>query len=58
VDNTFATPLNQRSMALGADVAGQSVTKFIGGHSDLLGGVVTMRDTNLHYGLSGRSATR
>jgi cystathionine gamma-synthase len=47
VDNTFATPLNQRPLALGADVAVQSATKFIGGHSDLLGGVVTVRDANL-----------
>jgi cystathionine gamma-synthase len=47
VDNTFATPLNQRPLELGADVAVQSVTKFIGGHSDLLGGVVTVRDANL-----------
>src|SRR5437588_8719950 len=47
VDNTFATPLNQRPLALGADVAVQSVTKFIGGHSDLLGGVVTVRDASL-----------
>jgi cystathionine gamma-synthase len=47
VDNTFATPLNQRPLALGADVAVQSVTKFIGGHSDLLGGVVTVRDESL-----------
>ena len=47
VDNTFATPLNQRPLNLGADVAVQSVTKFIGGHSDLLGGVVTVRDVNL-----------
>jgi len=47
VDNTFATPLNQRPLALGANVAVQSVTKFIGGHSDLLGGVVTVRDENL-----------
>ncbi|HXY48819.1 MAG TPA: PLP-dependent transferase [Terriglobales bacterium] len=47
VDNTFATPLNQRPLALGADVAVQSVTKFIGGHSDLLSGTVTVRDANL-----------
>jgi cystathionine gamma-synthase len=47
VDNTLATPLNQRPLAVGADVAVQSVTKFIGGHSDLLGGVVTVRDANL-----------
>jgi len=47
VDSTFATPLNQRPLALGADAAVQSVTKFIGGHSDLLGGVVTVRDANL-----------
>lgn len=47
VDNTFATPLNQRCLALGADVAVQSVTKFIGGHSDLLGGVISVRDASL-----------
>ena len=47
VDNTFATPVNQRPLTLGADVAVQSVTKFIGGHSDLLGGVVTVRDATL-----------
>ena len=47
VDSTFATPLNQRPLALGADVAVQSVTKFIGGHSDLLGGAVTARDAKL-----------
>jgi len=47
VDNTFATPLNQRPLALGADVAMQSATRFIGGHSDLLSGVVTVRDANL-----------
>lgn len=47
VDNTFATPINQRTLALGADVAVQSVTKFIGGHSDLLGGVVSVRDSKL-----------
>jgi cystathionine gamma-synthase len=47
VDNTFATPLNQRPLALGADAAVQSVTKFIGGHSDLLGGVVAVRDGRL-----------
>lgn len=47
VDNTFATPVNQRPLSLGADVAVQSVTKFIGGHSDLLCGVVTVRDNAL-----------
>jgi cystathionine gamma-synthase len=47
VDKTFATSLNQRPLALGADVSVQSVTKFIGGHSDLLGGVASTRDANL-----------
>lgn len=47
VDNTFATPLNQRPLALGADVSVQSVTKFIGGHSDLLCGVVAAREPQL-----------
>lgn len=51
VDNTFATPLNQRPLGLGADVAVQSVTKFIGGHSDLLGGVVTVKDARLRSAL-------
>ena len=51
VDSTFATPLNQRPLALGADFAVQSVTKFIGGHSDLLGGAVTVRDAGLLAGL-------
>ncbi len=44
VDNTFATPLNQRPLALGADLSVQSATKYIGGHSDLLCGVVTARE--------------
>lgn len=39
VDNTFATPLGQQPLTLGADVVVHSVTKFIGGHSDLLLGV-------------------
>ncbi|OLT40710.1 cystathionine gamma-synthase [Saccharomonospora sp. CUA-673] len=39
VDNTFATPLGQQPLAHGADVVVHSVTKFIGGHSDLLLGV-------------------
>lgn len=47
VDNTFATPLNQRPLALGADVSIQSATKFIGGHSDLLGGIASVRDASL-----------
>lgn len=51
VDSTFATPLNQRPLALGADFAVQSVTKFIGGHSDLLGGAVSVRDASLLAGL-------
>lgn len=40
VDNTFATPLLQRPLALGADVAMHSTTKYFGGHSDVLGGAV------------------
>jgi cystathionine gamma-synthase len=47
VDNTFATPLNQQPLAFGATVSMQSATKFIGGHSDLLAGVVTTRDEQL-----------
>jgi len=44
VDNTFATPLGQRPLLLGADVVVHSATKSLGGHSDLLLGVVATRD--------------
>ncbi|MDX6597961.1 MAG: cystathionine gamma-synthase [Gaiellales bacterium] len=47
-DNTFATPLLQRPLDLGADLAWQSATKYLAGHSDLLAGVVTTRDAGLH----------
>jgi len=40
VDNTFATPINQNPLALGADLALHSATKFLGGHADALGGVI------------------
>ena len=40
VDNTFATPVNQQPLALGADLVVHSTTKYLGGHSDLTGGVV------------------
>jgi len=40
VDNTFATPINQNPLRLGADLVIHSATKFLGGHSDALGGVV------------------
>jgi cystathionine gamma-synthase len=46
-DNTFATPLVQRPLDLGADIAWQSATKYLGGHSDLLAGVLTTRDSAL-----------
>jgi hypothetical protein len=47
VDNTFATPLLQQPLALGADVVVHSATKFIGGHSDLLSGITIARDRAL-----------
>ena len=40
VDNTFATPINQHPIALGADLVLHSATKYLGGHADALGGVV------------------
>ncbi len=43
VDNTFATPVNQRPLELGADLVIHSATKFLGGHADALGGVVCGR---------------
>lgn len=43
VDNTFATPFNQRPLELGADLVVHSATKYLGGHSDLTAGVVVGR---------------
>ncbi len=43
VDNTFATPVNQNPIELGADLVLHSATKFLGGHADALGGVVCGR---------------
>ena len=47
VDNTFATPLLQRPLTRGADLVLHSATKYIGGHSDLLGGLLVARDPTL-----------
>ena len=47
VDNTFASPYNQRPLELGADVVVHSTTKYINGHSDLIGGVAVVRDAGL-----------
>ncbi|HNN13891.1 MAG TPA: PLP-dependent transferase, partial [Anaerolineales bacterium] len=51
VDNTFATPLNQRPLDFGATVSLQSATKFIGGHSDLLAGVATTKSDAFWHAL-------
>jgi cystathionine gamma-synthase len=44
VDNTFATPYLQQPLALGADVVVHSTTKYCGGHSDVIGGALVVRD--------------
>ncbi len=48
VDNTFATPANQRPLELGADFVVHSTTKYLGGHSDVVGGVVVTGDEHWH----------
>ncbi|MDE0075486.1 MAG: PLP-dependent aspartate aminotransferase family protein [Gammaproteobacteria bacterium] len=47
VDNTFATPVNQRPHETGADIVMHSTTKYLNGHSDIIGGVLTVRDPDL-----------
>jgi cystathionine gamma-synthase len=47
VDNTFATPYLQRPLELGADVVLHSMTKYLGGHSDLIGGALVTSDEEL-----------
>src|SRR3954471_20914190 len=48
VDNTFATPVYQRPLELGADAAVHSATKYLGGHSDTVSGAVIVGDAALH----------
>jgi cysteine-S-conjugate beta-lyase len=47
VDNTFASPALQQPLALGADIVVHSATKYLGGHSDLIAGVVVTKDKEL-----------
>ncbi|NKX53507.1 cystathionine gamma-synthase [Arthrobacter mobilis] len=47
VDNTFASPYLQNPLALGADIVVHSTTKYIGGHSDVIGGAVVLNDDEL-----------
>ena len=47
VDNTFASPYLQRPLSLGADVVVHSTTKYLGGHSDVLGGALVVTDVGL-----------
>ncbi|ATO43075.1 PLP-dependent aspartate aminotransferase family protein [Loigolactobacillus coryniformis] len=47
VDNTFATPYNQRPLELGADIVVHSASKYLGGHSDLVAGLAVTNDAEL-----------
>ena len=48
VDNTFASPYNQRPLEFGADIILHSTTKYLNGHSDMVGGLVILNDPDLH----------
>jgi cystathionine gamma-synthase len=54
VDNTFATPLHQQPLELGADIVLHSATKFLAGHSDVLLGALVTKDTELYDVLKRR----
>lgn len=51
VDNTFASPYFQRPLSLGADIVVHSTTKYISGHSDIIGGAVTTSDKQIYENL-------
>jgi cystathionine gamma-synthase len=53
VDNTFSTPYLQQPLALGADLVLHSTTKYIGGHSDVVGGAIVGNDPDIHTELAG-----
>ena len=48
VDNTFSTPINCNPLDLGADIVSHSLTKYIGGHSDIIGGSLMLNDKDLY----------
>ncbi|HHT9116051.1 MAG: cystathionine gamma-synthase [Planctomycetes bacterium] len=48
VDNTFATPFFQKPLKLGADIVMHSATKYLNGHSDVIGGALVMKDKELY----------
>ncbi len=48
VDNTFMTPYHQRPLELGADIVAHSTTKYLNGHSDIIGGLLVTSDDELH----------
>jgi cystathionine beta-lyase/cystathionine gamma-synthase len=52
VDNTFATPFLQQPLSSGADIIAHSTTKYLGGHSDIVGGGIVVSDQKLHERLS------
>ncbi|MFP4628185.1 MAG: trans-sulfuration enzyme family protein [Halobacteriales archaeon] len=58
VDNTFASPALQRPLELGADVVVESLTKYVGGHSDVIAGAVATTDADLAERLSRVQYTR
>lgn len=47
IDNTFCTPLYQKPLLLGADIVMHTATKYIGGHSDVIGGILAVKDSAL-----------
>jgi len=51
VDNTFASPVSQQPLRLGADIVMHSSTKYLGGHSDVVGGVLALNDQETHQQL-------
>ncbi|NTU59376.1 MAG: aminotransferase class I/II-fold pyridoxal phosphate-dependent enzyme [Chlorobiaceae bacterium] len=51
VDNTFSSPYFQRPLELGAHIVVHSTTKYIGGHSDVIGGAVVTSDEHLHHAI-------
>lgn len=60
VDNTFATPYIQKPLELGADIVLHSLSKYLGGHCDVIGGALIVKDEQLaekvrlcHYGIGG-----
>ena len=53
IDNTYCTPIYQKPLTMGIDIVMHTMSKYIGGHSDIIGGILAVKDEELGNVLKG-----